>query len=239
MKIRVLGCGEAFSAGGRLHTCFYVETAGLRVLLDCGASSLCAMNRWGVPPDELDAICISHLHGDHFGGLTFLDAYLQHSKKRTKPKLLVAGPPNLKTVFHQALDAFYPKASETSVLEIQGFPLEIKGRIQVTALPVDHDPATQPHGLRLEADGKVLAFSGDTAWTETLIELSENADLFLCECTGYDSTPGKHLTYTQLQQHKSRLKNCRRLLLTHPGQEVLDRLPLELEFAEDGMQIEL
>ena len=66
--IRFLGTGDNFGSGGRLQACIYVDTGTSRFLIDCGASSLIAMKRAGISSAEIDAILISHLHGDHFGG---------------------------------------------------------------------------------------------------------------------------------------------------------------------------
>ena len=73
------GSGDAFSNGGR------------HVLLDCGATSLSALKRLGLDPGEIAAVFVSHLHGDHFGGLPFLILDGQFSR-RVRP-LAVVGPP--------------------------------------------------------------------------------------------------------------------------------------------------
>jgi ribonuclease BN (tRNA processing enzyme) len=82
MRLRVLGCGDAFGSGGRFHTCFHVSAS---VLLDCGASSLIAVRRFGVDPNSVQTVLISHLHGDHFGGLLFLLLDAQFVSKRKIP----------------------------------------------------------------------------------------------------------------------------------------------------------
>src|SRR5579864_4417433 len=69
MRLEFLGSGDAFGSGGRFNTCFRLERAGGDVLIDCGASSLIAMRQRGVDPNAIALVVISHLHGDHFGGL--------------------------------------------------------------------------------------------------------------------------------------------------------------------------
>ena len=95
MKVRFLGSGDAFGSGGRFQTCILLELSSSRVLLDCGASSLIAMRRFGVEPQTVDAVILSHLHGDHFGGVPFLILDAQF-KRRTRP-LTVVGPPGVET----------------------------------------------------------------------------------------------------------------------------------------------
>jgi ribonuclease BN (tRNA processing enzyme) len=109
------------------------------------------------------------------------------------------------------------------------------GPAKVTPFPVSHSTSTPCYGLRVEVGGRVLAFSGDTKWTDALVELSADADLFLCECSGYDSAPPHHLDYLTLQLHRSAL-TCRRLLLTHMGREMLARASaLGVDTAHDGL----
>src|SRR5438876_4788092 len=89
VRVRFLGSGDAFGSGGRFQTCIHVQAAGAQVLLDCGASSLVAMRRFGVDPQAIDAVVLSPLHGDPFGGVPFL-IFDGQFKRRTRP-ITVAG----------------------------------------------------------------------------------------------------------------------------------------------------
>ena len=91
LTLTFLGSGDAFGSGGRLQTCMLVEGDGHRWLVDCGATSLVALRRAGVDPASIDAILISHLHGDHFGGVPFV--LLDGQFRRGARPLVVAGPP--------------------------------------------------------------------------------------------------------------------------------------------------
>ena len=236
MRIKVLGCGEGFSAGGRFHTSFLVDLAGFRLLLDCGASTMVALRKFAIDPMSIDAVVISHLHGDHFGGLPFLDRFY-HAFSRPNP-LPVWGPPLLRERFEMALNALFPGAGRRYELELHSYERDFQlGPARLTALAVDHDPLSNPHGLRIESEGVCLAFSGDTCWTETLVEIADGSDVFLCECGLLEPGGPKHTALSELRQHRSRL-GCKRMLLTHLGQEVLDLLPLpDFEVLEDGMEL--
>ena len=72
MKLTIVGCGDAFGSGGRYNTCFFLETAKANLLIDCGASALPALKARAIDLNRIDAIVLSHLHGDHYGGLPFL-----------------------------------------------------------------------------------------------------------------------------------------------------------------------
>src|SRR5260221_691992 len=101
MRLQFLGSGDAFGSGGRFNTCFHVTAAATSFLVDCGASSLIAMRRFGVDPNRIATVFISHLHGDHFGGLPFLILDAQFSR-RLAP-LTVAGPPGLRQRLAEAM----------------------------------------------------------------------------------------------------------------------------------------
>ena len=68
MKLTIVGSGDAFGSGGRANTCFWLETAKGTLVVDFGASALPALKARELDPNRIDAIVLSHLHGDHFGG---------------------------------------------------------------------------------------------------------------------------------------------------------------------------
>lgn len=247
-KLTFLGCGDAFSSGGRLNTCFLVEAGDARFLIDCGATSLAAMKRAGVDADSIPLIFITHLHGDHVGGLPFLllEAALVH--KRTAP-LTLAGPPGLRAHLPKLTDALFPGTPlelpfELSVLELApDVRTEVLG-VGVTPALVNHAPTLVCTGLRFELKDdlgdKVLAYSGDTVWTDTLPSLAQGADLFVCDAYTYDQSTAQHLDYATLRERYAEL-GPKRLVLTHLGQAFLDRLAAgetpEFETAEDGLVV--
>lgn len=241
---RFLGSGDAFSSGGKFHTCFLFEAEGKKILIDCGASVLSSMKKWKVSPGEIDMILISHLHGDHFGGLPFflLDARLV--AKRTRP-LIIAGPPNIASRTAIASEALYPgswnsnRGFEVIFEELPAYQTRTIDGVQVTPYPVIHPSGSNSYGLRVEAGGKTISYSGDTQWTENLITLSKGADLFICECYKYDEKLPFHLDYLTLKE-KKHLFDCSRMILTHLSDQMLERLDeVEIECAEDGLTINL
>jgi ribonuclease BN (tRNA processing enzyme) len=238
-----VGCGDAFAAGGRFHTSFYVDGGAEPLLIDCGASTLIALKRLAIDPSSIGFVLLSHLHGDHFGGLPWLILDGQFAK-RTRP-LVIAGPTRTEARFRQAFEALYPGAPDAErpfdvrVVEMaERVPQEV-GPAVVTAFEVIHTPAAFPHALRIEYAGKVIAFSGDTEWTDALIEAADGADLFVCECQEYERRVPGHLDYQTLSEKRGQLR-CRRLVLNHLGESMLARIgSLDVEAAQDGMTIEL
>ena len=244
MNVTIVGCGDAFGSGGRSHTCFAVETAGRTILVDCGASSLIAMRRVGLDPLAVEAIVLSHLHGDHFGGLPFFILDAQFVSTRTTP-LTIAGPPGTQTRVTQAMETFFPGSSsverrfETRFVEMAaGAPASI-GPVQVTPTEVIHRSGAPAYALRVETADRAIGYSGDTEWTDALSEVAKGTDLFICEASAYDTQVPGHITYTALLEHRAQL-DCARLLLTHMGPEVLAHLAdLEIDTAADGQVIRL
>ena len=241
MKVRFLGCGDAFGSGGRFQTCIHVELDTGQLLLDCGASSLIAMRRFGVDPQAIDTVILSHLHGDHFGGVPFLILDGQF-KRRTRP-LFVAGPPGVETRVREAMEVFFPGSTrierkfETRFVELADRVAVDVGPVRVMGFEVSHASGAPPFALRIAAGGKEVAYSGDTEWTESLVDAARGADLFIAEALFYDKRVKYHLDLATLLQHRSRLE-CRRLVLTHMGEDVLARLDgLTVEAAEDGKEL--
>jgi ribonuclease BN (tRNA processing enzyme) len=108
------------------------------------------------------------------------------------------------------------------------------GPVVVTPFSVEHASGAPSYALRIEHGGKVITYSGDTAWTDVLLEAARGADLFICEAYFFDKKIKYHLDYQALREHRKQI-DCRRLILTHMSQDMLSRLSeVEFECAEDG-----
>jgi ribonuclease BN (tRNA processing enzyme) len=245
MNITILGSGDAFGTGGRFNTCLHVEAGGERLLLDCGSSSMVALNRAGMDRNGLSALLFTHFHGDHFGGLPAFLLDAQFVSRRKEP-LTIAGPAGIEHRVRHALETDFPGASTNAwrfpiayVEVTPDAPATLAG-IGVSAFPMVHDERAGPcQGYRLAAGGKVFAFSGDTAWTEALIPLSAGADALLVECYTWNTKLANHLDYETLADNRARL-SAARIVLTHMGPSMLAHdEPLPEDRAHDGMALSL
>jgi ribonuclease BN (tRNA processing enzyme) len=243
VRLTFLGCGDAFGGGGRLNSCLHLDGGGEPVLLDCGATGLIALKRAGLEPASIGWVALSHLHGDHFAGLPWLILDGQFAK-RSKP-LVIAGPAGTRERLDRTFEALYPGATgterrfETRIVELaERVPTEL-GPAVVTPFEVVHSSGATSYALRVEYGGKVIAYSGDTEWTDALLEVAEGADLFVCECNFFDKEAPGHLSYRTLAAKREQL-TCRRLVITHMSADMLARLDsTTFEAAADGMMITL
>jgi len=247
MRLTVVGCGDAFGSGGRLQTSYHVETVGTRFLIDCGATTLLGLNRLGIDPNTIETIFISHLHGDHYAGLVWWLIHAQHVAKRTTP-LTVIGPPTIKARFEAAAEALFPGSSTVSRRFDMRFeevtreaPLDV-GPVRVAAFEVEHPSGAPSHALRFNVSGKVLAFTGDTQWTESLVPAGHGADLYIMECSSFEGSPRYHLSWTTIAGELDRI-GAKRVMLTHMSDAMLARrsemADVRVVLAEDGLVIDV
>ncbi len=244
MRITVLGSGDAFNSGGRRHSGYFVETGETGFLLDCGTTTLMALKALSIPAGRIDFIAISHLHGDHFGGLPFFFLESLYQEPRSRP-LIITGPPDIKKRVEMLYLAMFGELAERPMT----FPVEYRELPPdqtASVCGVDLVPFAVPHlekeicfGYRVKRGDKALLYSGDCGWNEGLVRYSQGTDLFICECCYFGSQTPFHLSYPELLQERERL-GCKRLLLSHLGREVLARQEeVSFECAHDGYVVEV
>jgi ribonuclease BN (tRNA processing enzyme) len=249
LQVRFVGSGDAFGSGGRFQACILLHAPGHNgdVLLDCGASSLIALKQQRQDPNRIGLVLVSHLHGDHFGGLPFLilDGQFTH---RTRP-LHVAGPAGVGERVQAAMEVLFPGSSQVR----RRFPVhfhEFTDRqplrfdlepteLVVIPFEVVHASGAPALALRVAWQGHTIAYTGDTEWTEALVELGQGADLLIAEGYTHQRKIRFHLDVATLQQQANRL-GARRIVLTHMSPDLLARVgELGWETARDGMMLQL
>lgn len=244
VQVTVLGSGDAFGSGGRLHSGYLVESDAATFLVDCGPSVLQGLRRRNVDPARLDFVCISHLHGDHFGGVPFVFMDAVYVTERRRP-LTIYGPPDTERRVRALYRALYERqADETLPFAVHFIELDpgrrtIAPGVAVEPFAVPHVEELVCYGYRFDVEGRTIVYSGDSGWTDEFIARTRGVDLFICECSSFETELPIHVAYPQIAARAGAL-GCRRLVLSHLGQEVLDRrAEISLELAEDGMVIPL
>ena len=245
VEVLFAGSGDAFGSGGRLQTTICLSGAGPLVLVDCGATALIGLRRAGVDPNDVAAVVVTHLHGDHFAGLPFL--VLDGQFRRRERDLVVAGPVGTAARLRAAMDVLYPgmadvrRRFEVRVVElVPGEPADL-GAAEVTGVGVVHASGAPALAVRVRYGGRTVAYTGDTEWTPAIVEAADGADLFVAEAYAWDRRIRYHLDWSTLAGHRAEL-GCARLAVTHMGPEMLGRvgeLPADVLAAEDGLLVPL
>jgi ribonuclease BN (tRNA processing enzyme) len=232
MKLTVIGCSPAWPNPGGAQSGYLIEVDGRRVLLDCGAGVLAKLREHEDWP-RVDAICITHFHLDHWGDLVPWVWALSFgpASEMAPPDLWVpAGGRGVLREIGQRLgfpqmfdDAFrISEYADAQDFEAAGF--------RVTPRRVLHYDLLA-FGFRVAANGKVIAYSGDSGPSDRLRELAHEADLFLCEATLLAPNPEGgtrgHLAATEAKEAFD-ASGAKRLLLTHRPYE----RPLEPEYEQ-------
>src|SRR5215213_2742465 len=247
MRLTVIGSGDAFGSGGRHNTCFHLVADERRVLIDCGASAPVALRARDIDPSSIDAIILTHLHGDHFGGIPFLMLDGQYLSRRERP-LLFAGPRGTTQRINAAMEVFYPNSTKTKyrfpwrVTEIAiGERTDILG-LNVVSAEVIHSSGAPSTALRVNDGRKTFAYSGDTQWTDALLPIAAGADLFIVECYDYERDLTGHMNWKTIKQRLGDFA-AKRVMLTHMNDTMLARLDearaAGVLIAEDGLVLDL
>lgn len=247
VSVTVIGSADAFNTGGRGNACFLVQDGGGAFCVDFGPTALEGLKRIGFDPADLDAVFLTHLHGDHFGGLHLLYIDAQYRARRRRP-LVVGGPAGIERRVEEWYRIAYGEAGggrpyETRYLEWPpGWAGRAAGRRVRTSAAKHMRPEDGALHLRIRTDGRELAFSGDTAWHEGLPALADGADLLICECTNAEPCADGHLSWQELEARLEELR-ARRIALTHLGPAMRGRAKSlaapRVRFAEDGMVLRL
>ena len=258
MELLILGSGTGALHPDRTACSALVRVSGQAILIDCGPGVLLRLRQEGTDPQGLDAILLTHFHPDHTLDLWayyFAARAASFHRPRSEPLALVAGRDY--DDLARRLAAAYgdhvvpPEGLVRPSLLSQTSPTPafapppLTG-LTVTAAPVVHRPESLAY--RLETGGKSLVFSGDTDWSDGLIDLAVGADWLVCEAALPEGLKKKgHLTPGLAGRIAARA-GVGGLILTHlyPEHDGIDPLPpARTEFsgpilvAEDGLRVEI
>jgi ribonuclease BN (tRNA processing enzyme) len=206
-----------------------------------------ALKRLGLDPNRIDLVMLSHLHGDHYGGLPFLLLDGHFDGQRDKP-LTVVGPLGTGERLNAAMEVFFPGSSGNKwryPLNVVDLPCLAPYRfahLQIETREVVHPSGAPSTGVRVADSRRTLAYSGDTTWTDALTEVAKGADLFIIECYKMSGSLKNHLDFATIEANRARLAT-RRVMLTHMTDAVLSHLP-EIEAkgyltAHDGLVLDV
>ncbi|MDA3642900.1 MBL fold metallo-hydrolase [Saccharopolyspora indica] len=223
MELIVLGCSGSAPSPDSPSSGYILRSGDSRLVIDLGNGTLGPLQRW-VDPYDVDALFLTHLHPDHCADFAPLDVYRRFRPNQPydpkQQRLPVYAPPEAPS----RLAALYAPSSEqlgdpdlSDIFDFRPPPVDpvTIGAFEVRAVPMDHLCPTW--GLRIEADGRVFAFTGDTGPCDGIGKLAAGADVLLSEASWLDSPDqpsGMHLSGKQAGEAAS-AAGVGRLLLTH------------------------
>jgi ribonuclease BN (tRNA processing enzyme) len=220
LELLFLGTGNGFATAGRYYSSFLLNG---RYLFDCSPVTVPHLKQAGVPPEQIEAVFISHFHADHFLGLPFLLLDYAQVSHRTAP-LTIVGPPGIEQRLAAVTDATLPtllhkeRTYAIEYVEASDGATGQVGDMLFIARQVTHSEGLECFGYRADVGGRTLAYSGDTSMCDAIVALASGADVFVLECSCWDEPECRHhLTLTDVRELRRRLGPAPAFVLTHVG----------------------
>ena len=233
LDLTFIGTGNAFAQGG---LCWNGFLANGRYLFEAPPQALMALHRVGADPNAVEAVVLSHHHGDHFLGLPLLLLHWKHRGRETP--VTIVGPPETERLAREIGGTVYPGLFEGDFgiewRELRGGDSATVGGLAVEAAAVEHDDRLSLNlGYHARLDGERFAYTGDTRRCEAVMDLARGADVLVAECASRDVPIPIHMNLVDdIPEVHAALSPSARLLLTHVTPDVETDLP-RTEVAQD------
>lgn len=181
MRVTFLGVGEAFDPD-LANTSILIESGETSMILDCGFSAGLLAWRYADTPLDIDALYISHFHGDHFYGIP---AFLARSAEDGRTKTLrIIGQKGVGHITRQAVQLAYPGVLEKMQFAVEYIECHPQRSIDVHDMRCSFAASNHPMpclSIRLDHAGRSLFYSGDGGATDDAVQLAHGADLCILE----------------------------------------------------------
>lgn len=187
MKLTILGSGTVIPSGTRNSAGYFVELRDARVMMDCGAGSVHALARYGLPWEQMTHLFISHFHVDHVGELAALFLAFRHGMTIDRSEAFtIVGPRGLDRVMDGLKLAFGPRLFDTKFpltvrMVSPGEQIELGPDSTLSVMKAPHTPESL--AVRIESGGRSLCYTGDTAYDDELARFFQSADVLISECS--------------------------------------------------------
>jgi ribonuclease BN (tRNA processing enzyme) len=222
LDLTFIGTGNAFAPGG---LCWNGFVANRKYLFEAPPQALMSLNRLGIDPNELEAVILSHHHGDHFLGLPFLLLHWKHIG-RTRP-LRIIGPRGTQALTRKICEDVYPGLLDPPRFELEWVDAEpgiriTAGELAMEPVPVKHDPLlNQTLGYQCELGGRRFGYTGDSAMCEAVLGLARHSEVLVSECASRDSRFPMHMNLIDdMPRLRQTLALDATLVMTHLGPKV-------------------
>jgi ribonuclease BN (tRNA processing enzyme) len=219
--VTILGSGTCVPSLERSSCSVLMQIGTTNLLFDSGPGTMRRLLETATTIFDLDYLCYSHFHPDHSAELVpliFATKYPDGHRRQT-PLTILAG--RGLTDFFAGLKTAYGPWIELApgLLKFMEFDNTTRDSkkfngFSIETAPVKHNPESVAYRIT-RADGRSVVYSGDTDFSENLIELAKGADLLICESAMPDSLRvSGHLTPSMAGEIATRA-GVRQLVLTH------------------------
>jgi ribonuclease BN (tRNA processing enzyme) len=215
MRLTVVGCSGSFPNPESAASCYLIEAAGFRLVVDFGNGAVGPLQKY-VDLLKIDAVVLSHLHADHCVDLYSYSIARTFSPAGPQPPIPVYGPARTaeRIGLLHGVDGDDELAKRFTFETLQPGHMTI-GPLDVQLVHVNHPVET--FGFRFTQGGRTIAYTGDTGLTEAVPAIASGADVFLSEAAfleDQDLPPDMHLTAREAAVYANRA-DVGRLVLTH------------------------
>ncbi|MFP4403611.1 MAG: MBL fold metallo-hydrolase [Candidatus Woesearchaeota archaeon] len=252
MKLTILGCNTYEPIADRNCSGYLIQTNNKNIIFDLGRGTFNELLRMNFDYRDIDAIFISHGHADHFTDLALflhVSIYEPYNMLRYK-ELKIFVPKGFKKNIENILDGFNFDINFTknkiSVFEFELNEINIDN-VFIKPHLVNHSDKFDCYGFRLKSNDKIFSYTGDCSYSDSLIKLAENSDLFLSDATDCDEkNKGNHLSGNDAGI-VAKNSNTKHLVLTHVRnyykKDVVNDAKKEFDgkitLAKDSMEIDI
>jgi ribonuclease BN (tRNA processing enzyme) len=217
LRLTFIGSGNAFSPGGLCCNGFLVND---RFLFDAPPQALSSLNTVEVDPNGIEAVILSHHHGDHFLGLPFLLLHWRW-KGRTRPVKII-GPRGTRRLGREISETVFPGVLDGIGYELEWEDLVGGNRAQVDGLHLEAHEMIHDSGLELclgykaTIDGRVFSYTGDTILCDAVLELAKDVEVMVSECASRADRIPVHMNLVDdIPKVRAALARDAELILTH------------------------
>ena len=248
MKLHILGSGTCIPYERRGSSGYALRLSKSIILLDCGNGTTWKLGKVGINYLEIDHIFITHFHPDHTSDLIpflFATKYAQGSHRDNR--LFIWGPRGFKSFFSALREAYrdWIVPDNLNICEVEEGRMEFDDFMLISA-QTHHTENSLAY--RIESEGMSITYTGDTEYSEALVELAKDSDCLIIECSMPDKLKIKgHLTPTEVSRIANEAK-VKKLIVSHLYpicdalcviKDIRERVVSETILAEDLLQLDI
>ena len=192
MRVTLLGTGSPRPSVERNGPAVLVEVGGKYLLFDAGRGVVQRLQQFDIRTSEIKHVFLTHLHSDHISALD--DVWLTGWIYQRPLPLNIYGPVGTKSFVDHLQQAYsydvqlrnsYEglnlKSGLINTNEIKPSVIFSENGIKVTAFEVNHKPVDPAYGYRIDFGDRSVVISGDTTYSQNLVDHASNIDLLIHE----------------------------------------------------------